>query len=377
MNTRPYIICHMTTSLDGKVTGNFLSCPECESVCEEYYRINREMKPDAFACGRVTMERSFTGGWYPDISTFADVKVKREDYIANSDAELYAVSFDRKGRLGWKTSYIVDDDPGYGNAHIIEVLCENLVVDAYLAYLQSIGISYIFGGKNELDLELVLHKLWSYFSIDKLLLEGGSELNGSFEKAGLIDELSLVQAPIIAESTDKPLFYECEVSYWKLENAEDLNGVALWLRYNKVGNYDKPKVKLSVVIDAIESLMSDEWIYYYDLKEHTTIWISDSGYADDDEERELLDEEPDRFLRLPTKYDIREYDIMENFIEELPEGKLQDSLARLIRGRGAFGRFKDGIRRAGIEQQWYDYQAAEYRRIAIRWCRDEDVQYEE
>lgn len=96
-----------------------------------------------------------------------------------------------------------------------------------------------------------------------------------------------------------------------------------------------------------------------------------------DEERELLDEEPDRFLRLPTKYDIREYDIMANFIEELPEGKLQDSLARLIRGRGAFGRFKDGIRRAGIEQQWYDYQTAEYRRIAIRWCRDEDIQYEE
>lgn len=377
MNTRPYIICHMTTSIDGKVTGNFLSRPECEAACEEYYRINRELKPDAFACGRVTMEGSFTGGWYPDLSTFQKTSVKHEDYIAESDADLYAVSFDRKGQLGWKTSRIEDDDLGYGNAHIIEVLCEDLVSDTYLAYLQSIGVSYIFGGKTELDLEIVLHKLWSNFCIDKLLLEGGSELNGSFAKAGLIDELSLVQASVVAETGDKPLFYESDISDWKLDKAENLNGSALWLCYSKVGNYDKPKVKLSVVIEAIESLMSDEETYYYDLREHTTLWISDSGYADDDEERELLEEEPDRFLRLPGKYDIREYDIMESFVEELPEGKLQNSLARAIRGRGAFGRFKDGIRRAGIEQQWYDYQAAEYRRIAIRWCRDENVQYEE
>lgn len=377
MNNRPYVICHMTTSIDGKVTGAFLDRPECEDACEEYYRINREMKPDAFACGRVTMEKSFTGGWYPDLSTFRNVKMGREDYIADSFAELYVVSFDRKGRLGWKESKIIDDDPGYGNAHIIEILCEDLVEDAYLAYLQSIKVSYIFGGKTELDLDVVLQKLWGLFCINKLLLEGGSELNGSFAKAGLIDALSLVQVPVIAETGDKPLFYESDITDWRLEKAENLSGAALWLRYEKTDNYDKPKVKLSVVIEAIESLMSDEWEYFYDLKEHTVLWISDSGYADDDEERELLEEELGRFLRLPTKYDIHEYSIMEDFIEELPAGDLQNILARAIRGRGAFARFKDGIRRAGIEQQWYDYQAEAYRRIAIRWCRDEDVQYEE
>ena len=146
---RPYIICHMTTSIDGKVTGDFLSVPESEAAVEAYYEINRNYKADAYACGRVTMEGSFTGGFRTDLAAFADVRVDREDYIAEKDAKYFAVAFDRKGRLGWTDSRIHDEDTGYDDAHIINVMCENLVSDAYLAYLRSVGVSYIFAGKEE------------------------------------------------------------------------------------------------------------------------------------------------------------------------------------------------------------------------------------
>ena len=149
---RPYIICHMTTSIDGKVTGSFLGGEECVPATEEYYRLNCEIPAEAFACGRVTMEESFTEGWYPDLTKFENIKVDRVDYIADQEAARYAVAFDRRGKLGWKTAQIEDEDPGYGGAHIIEVLCED-VPDAYLAYLQSIDVSYIFAGKTEMDLQ--------------------------------------------------------------------------------------------------------------------------------------------------------------------------------------------------------------------------------
>ena len=97
---RPYIICHMTTSIDGKVTGDFLSEPESEGAVEVYYEINRNYKADAYACGRVTMEGSFTGGFQPDLTPFADVRVDRIDFIADQEAKYFAVAFDRKGRLG-------------------------------------------------------------------------------------------------------------------------------------------------------------------------------------------------------------------------------------------------------------------------------------
>ena len=34
---RPYVICHMVTSIDGKVTGEFLSSQSCAKACEIYY----------------------------------------------------------------------------------------------------------------------------------------------------------------------------------------------------------------------------------------------------------------------------------------------------------------------------------------------------
>ena len=107
---RPYIICHMTTSIDGKVTGDFLNRAECEKATEEYFRLNREISAQAFACGRRTMKESVTGDWYPDLKPFEGEVVDREDFIANADAERYAVAFDRRGKLGWQSSEIEDED---------------------------------------------------------------------------------------------------------------------------------------------------------------------------------------------------------------------------------------------------------------------------
>lgn len=61
--TKPYVICHMTVSLDGKVTGTFLETQAGAVACEAYYEVHRSFKADAFACGRVTMIGSFTHGW--------------------------------------------------------------------------------------------------------------------------------------------------------------------------------------------------------------------------------------------------------------------------------------------------------------------------
>ena len=80
---RPHIICHMVTSIDGKVTGDFLYRPECEKATDIYYEINRDYKAEGFICGRVTMESSFTGGWYPDLTKYDPVENK-DDFIPDN-----------------------------------------------------------------------------------------------------------------------------------------------------------------------------------------------------------------------------------------------------------------------------------------------------
>ena len=234
---RPYIICHMVTSIDGKVTGDFLFQPECAVATDIYYRINRGLKADGFICGRVTMEGSFTGGWYPDLSQYKPVHNTdtKTDFVTDDLSGFYAIAFDTHGKLGWKSNKIIDPDgdPGYDGAQIIEVLSET-VDERYLGYLQSMRIPYIFAGEDSIDVELALFKLKNIIGCNTLLLEGGSIINGAFGRAGAVDELSLVVAPTVAGKDSKPLFADAELANFELVKAENENG-------NLVLNYKRAR----------------------------------------------------------------------------------------------------------------------------------------
>ena len=139
---RPYIICHMLTSLDGKVTGKFLDDKKIEHLIDEYYKIHSEFNADAFACGKNTFYEGFTKDNIVDLSHYKNAKENKKldedgDYIYEkiSDFKFFAVSFDRKGSLFWKQNTLKDDLPGYNNAHIIQVMTKN-VKEEYLNFLK-------------------------------------------------------------------------------------------------------------------------------------------------------------------------------------------------------------------------------------------------
>ncbi|MBQ5320205.1 MAG: dihydrofolate reductase family protein [Oscillospiraceae bacterium] len=98
------------------------------------------------------------------------------------------------------------------------------VDERYLGYLEAMGIPYIFAGKTEIDVELALEKLKNIVGCERLLLEGGSIINGAFQRADAIDELSLVVAPVVADKGDKPLFMDSMFSDFELVSAENING---------------------------------------------------------------------------------------------------------------------------------------------------------
>lgn len=235
---RPYIVYHMVSSLDGKVTGDFLFRPECAEATEIYYRLNRDMKADGFICGRTTMEGSFTDGFYPDLSQYEPVHHginKKMDFIVDDLSGFYAIAFDTHGKLGWRSNKIrdPDGDPGYDGAQIIEVLSED-VDERYLGYLEAMDIPYIFAGETSIDVEFALFKLKNIIGCHTLLLEGGSVLGGAFERADAIDELSLVVAPMVAGKDGKPLFTDADMANYALVSVENENG-------NLILNYKREK----------------------------------------------------------------------------------------------------------------------------------------
>jgi 2,5-diamino-6-(ribosylamino)-4(3H)-pyrimidinone 5'-phosphate reductase len=92
----------------------------------------------------------------------------------------------------------------------------------------------LFGGKHSVDLPRVLGKLRARFGIRKLLLEGGGKINGSFLAAGVIDELSILVAPVADGRVGTPSLFDApenDAQRLELLSVERRRGGLVWLRY--------------------------------------------------------------------------------------------------------------------------------------------------
>ena len=121
---RPYIVCLMSTSLDGKITGSYMDTPEAENSFEEYERANQFYQPQAWINGRVTVDENFTFYEKPDLAAEA-APIPHEDHVALTGQENYLVAADPSGRLGWKQNYV--EYAGRPKAYVIELLTEQVV----------------------------------------------------------------------------------------------------------------------------------------------------------------------------------------------------------------------------------------------------------
>jgi riboflavin biosynthesis pyrimidine reductase len=221
--SRPYVICHMVPSVDGRIVTKGWKVPR--SLYAEYERTAATFDANAWIIGRISMEPYAGKARIPARPSRAPIP--RTDFIARRDAPSYAIALDPSGKLTWKSSAIDED-------HVITVLSEQ-VSDDYLAFLQAKGVSYLFGGKKELNLKKVLGKLRKEFGIRRLLLEGGGKINGSFLAANVVDELSILIAPLADGTVGTPTLFDARgqgpARSLKLTAIEKRAGDLVWLRY--------------------------------------------------------------------------------------------------------------------------------------------------
>ena len=233
---KPYIFCHMMTSLDGKIMGPYMETPEADKAGDVFYNIsfgkNPYYKHQGWLSGRVTTDDNFTFYEKPELDKDSPA-VPSGDFVAKK-SDMYYVSVDPSGKLGWKSDTLTYIDT---TAHIIEVLTAKASND-YKAFLRKLGISYIIAGKDALDYKVAMEKLKTLFGIETLMLGGGGVLNWSFIQAGMCDEVSVLIAPAADGSSDTPSLFGVRdglssnkaVSF-ELQSAEVKDGGSVWLRY--------------------------------------------------------------------------------------------------------------------------------------------------
>lgn len=237
MVNRPYIFCHMMTSLDGKIMGNYMETSEGNSAEDVFYHISFGKNPyyrhQGWLSGRTTTDDNFTHYREPTLDADAP-EVPKGDHVANPNAEMYYVSVDPSGKLGWESNTLTYVDT---KAHVVEVLTGK-AGNAYKAFLRKLGISYIIAGEEALDYGMALEKLKTLFGIETLMLGGGGVLNWSFIQAGMCDEISLVIAASADGATATPALFsvregmtdDTPVSF-QLENVASFDCGSVWLRY--------------------------------------------------------------------------------------------------------------------------------------------------
>ena len=237
---RPRVICHMMSSLDGRIVTE--GWPLSAEGKQQYEQVHAWYEADAWLCGRVTMEQHFAAGTRSDAEVARvhsslrpgqALAPPREDFVAPGEHESFAFALDPSGKLAWESGDVDGD-------HVVAILTHR-VSDEYLATLRERGVSYLLAGDAETDLPLALEKMGATFGVRTLMLEGGGGINGSLLRAGLVDEVSLLVAPVVDGRIGTPALFDVAADdvaprRLALDAVERRAGDVLWLRYRVVAS---------------------------------------------------------------------------------------------------------------------------------------------
>lgn len=233
---RPYIICHMMASVDGRI-----DCPMVAQISgEEYYAALESLGTSSKLSGRVTaaLECSAvseelsdeTVVFSKDCDAVSVDALAQESVFQSVKSEEYTIVVDTHGRLQMSSSE-ADDHP------LLVIMSEN-VSESHLEMLRSHNVSWIATGKDSIDLHRAVEILAEQFGVSRLVLVGGGNINGGFLEAGLVDEVSVMIAPgIDGRKGETAVFDGCHWQsdspyHLKLKNVEQVEGTeTIWLRY--------------------------------------------------------------------------------------------------------------------------------------------------
>jgi len=181
METRPYIICHMMASLDGRI-----DCDMTEQIDDtnHYYEALDQLECPSVMEGKVTLvKHSALPGFFQGTQPYKDAG--RQVYKA-VEAKGYAIGVDTNGTLLWG-----DDTTEHFGKPLLMILSEK-ASEEYLDYLKSKQISYLTIGQDAIDLKAAMEILHREFGVQRLAVVGGGHINGSMLDLGLIDEVSMM-----------------------------------------------------------------------------------------------------------------------------------------------------------------------------------------
>ncbi len=220
---KPYIICHMMTSVDGRIDCAMTS--QLPGVSDYYGTLDALDIPTTVS-GRVTaeLEMAEPGFFKPKSSE----QFGKEGFSKKASAHGYEVVMDTKGKLLWSNA------TGMEKPYLI--ITSEMVTKEYLEYLDKQNISWIACGKEKINLEKACEILANEFEVKRMGIVGGPAINTAFLDEGLLDEISILMGAGIDGREKMPsvfdgLSMEHPLIHLKLMDVKKFESDAIWIRY--------------------------------------------------------------------------------------------------------------------------------------------------
>jgi Uncharacterised protein family (UPF0158) len=89
--------------------------------------------------------------------------------------------------------------------------------------------------------------------------------------------------------------------------------------------------------------------------------------------RAILIETTDRYLALPDRFDVNEWNIMNEFCHEVKPDHVRAALLKAVQGNHAFRRFRDEIATHGLWEDWNRFRRQAFGEIIRDWSEENDI----
>lgn len=214
---RPYIVFHVTASVDGRISfgPNFDMFQDIEeskkyishesviyAEAEKWLRALHNPQADMLGSNSIVRENDklkelprYEGKTEELLQDYLP-----EDVVDRPDRKGWLIVVDGRGRLrsGYK------GNEGWHMLHLVS----NAVASEYLAFLQNKRIPYIITGKEKVDLKKAMEKLRRKLNVKTVFSTAAGKLGGAMLQAGLIDEISIVTHPNIIGGFNTPCLFD-------------------------------------------------------------------------------------------------------------------------------------------------------------------------
>ena len=190
---RPYVILNAAMTLDGKIATQIGSSNiSGKKDLERVHELRKECDAIMVGIGTVLAD---------------DPRLTVHKIDANPDDNPIRIVVDSKCRTPMDAR-ITNSDAKTIIACANEYKDEFKQSEKYETFKER-GVKFFFSGDGRVDLVALMSYLHEE-GIDKLMLEGGSTLNFSMIKAGLIDRISICVAPMIVGGANAKTFFDGE-----------------------------------------------------------------------------------------------------------------------------------------------------------------------